>query len=284
MPYDFKFGSETAKGGFANENTIAEKFNNWKEDLEAQNWLKIMGYRLEEIEHLLAIRVPVVINSKDIKKFNLTSDELGNMKFKKADLQVQITLIITVGGALRIENLSLKKANDTAGFNQIDKRSVDSYREIWDFDETIASVLKVYTGEYNPAAYSHFLKVEVESLKDKRRAFLNEIKEDYVKAVIDFFSLHKILIVSDVIKGRGGLSADWILVTKFNVNKNTTTWILKEINQVLDFYGNGDVRVSKEGNLHIGKITMQRKGGTPDPTKIQFKINPNDLFELRRVI
>ena len=42
-------GSETAKNGFKNEKDIAQKFNNWKIDLEAQKWLEIMQYKLDEI-------------------------------------------------------------------------------------------------------------------------------------------------------------------------------------------------------------------------------------------
>jgi hypothetical protein len=30
--YNFQFGSRTARGGFANERNICEKFNNWKRD------------------------------------------------------------------------------------------------------------------------------------------------------------------------------------------------------------------------------------------------------------
>jgi len=33
------------------------------------------------------------------------------------------------------------------------------------------------------------------------------------------------------------------------------------------------------GSLKIGRVTMQRKGGTPDPTSLRFKINPLALFE-----
>ena len=47
-----------------------------------------------------------------------------------------------------------------------------------------------------------------------------------------------------------------------------------------EFFGKGDVKVSPRGSLYIGRITMQRKGGTPDPTKLQFKIKPCDLFKL----
>jgi hypothetical protein len=48
----------------------------------------------------------------------------------------------------------------------------------------------------------------------------------------------------------------------------------------MNFFGSDDVKISLRGSLHIGKITMQRKGGTPDPTKLQFKIKPCQLFNL----
>ncbi len=34
------------------------------------------------------------------------------------------------------------------------------------------------------------------------------------------------------------------------------------------------VKMIPRGSLKIGRVTMQRKGGTPDPTSLQFKINP----------
>ena len=56
-------------------------------------------------------------------------------------------------------------------------------------------------------------------------------------------------------------------------------WVLKHINFVLNHYSQGDVEVTPRGSLKIGRVTMQRKGGTPDPTSLQFKINPLSLFE-----
>lgn len=76
------------------------------------------------------------------------------------------------------------------------------------------------------------------------------------------------------------MSADWMLVTRLNKRNKTTTWALKDINVVMNFFGSDKVCISPKGSLYIGKITMQRKGGTPDPTKIQFKINPCQLFNL----
>lgn len=55
---------------------------------------------------------------------------------------------------------------------------------------------------------------------------------------------------------------------------------LGDINTTCNFYARGEVQMSPRGSLKIGKITMQRKGGTPDPTSLQFKLNPLEIFEI----
>ena len=138
--YDFEFGSRTAKGGFANEKAVCEKFNNWKNDEDAKLWLKIMGYDPDKIDYVKAIQIPTRIKKEDIKKFGFSEEDYEELiRFKKTDIQV---------------------------------------------------------------------------------------------------------------------------------------------NTAMNFFGKGDVKVSPRGSLYIGRITMQRKGGTPDPTKLQFKIKPCDLFKL----
>jgi len=279
--YDFEFGSRTAKGGFANERAICEKFNNWKKDKDAKLWLKIMGYDLNKIDYVKAIQIPTRIRKSDARKFGFSEEEYEElMRFKKTDVQIQIRLIIRVNKVIKVENLSLKKANSDADYNQVDKRWVDSYREMWHFDGEIALALKLFTGEINPSIHPEMLKISLSRLRDSRRVFLTELKDDIVRKIITFFTKNKILVVSDILKGRGGLAADWMLVTRYNKSNNTTTWILKDINTAMNFFGQGNVRLSPRGSLYIGRITMQRKGGTPDPTKLQFKIKPCDLFKL----
>jgi len=273
----FEIGSATAKGGFANEKDICKKFNNWKKDSEAQIWLKIMGYDIEFIDSVEAILIPTRMKKEDVEKLGLRDSFEELMKFKKADAQIRI--IITIGKFIKVENLSLKKANSDADYNQVDKRWVDTYKEIWKFDDDIAFGLKLFTGEINP--YSRPEIVANKILRDKRRMFLDELPENLRNRIITFFKENKILVVSDILKGRGGLSANWMLVTRYNINDDTTTWILKDINTVMNFFGSGEVKMSPKGSLYIGKITMQRKGGTPDPTKLQFKIKPCELFEVK---
>ncbi|MEO0114610.1 MAG: type II restriction endonuclease [candidate division WOR-3 bacterium] len=273
----FELGSATAKGGFANEKAVCAKFNNWKNDNEAQIWLKIMGYNPKNLESVEAVQIPIRIKREDAEQLGLDDDFEELMKFKKADAQIRIK--ITIGNITKIENISLKKANRDADFNQVDKRWVDSYKEIWGFDDEIAFGLKLFTGEIRPNAYPEITKGK--KLRDERRLFFDELPEYLANKIIKFFTENKILIVSDVIKGRGGLSANWMLVTRYNKTDDTTTWILKDINTVMNFFGSGEVTISPKGSLYIGKITVMRKGGTPDPTKLQFKIKPCALFNLK---
>ncbi|MDI6732351.1 MAG: hypothetical protein QME51_00110 [Planctomycetota bacterium] len=272
-----KLGSKTARGGFANEKAICKKFNHWQKDIEAREWLKIMGYDPNELDSVKAIQVPNRIKKEDSKKFNITEEDYNKfVRFKKSDAQIRI--IIKIGNILKIENLSLKKANADADFNQIDKRRIDAYQEIWRFDNEVSFGLKLFTGEINPTAHPEVVGNKV--LRDKRRMFLNELPEYLTSKIIAFFTENKILVVSDILKGRGGLSANWMLVTRYNKAEDTTSWVLKDINTVMNFFGSGEVKISPKDSLYLGKITVMRKGGTPDPTKLQFKFKPCELFKV----
>lgn len=241
-----KLGSATAKGGFRNEDDVVAKFNNWKKDEDAQKWLKIMGYPINEIEKVEAVK----------------------LHGYKTDVQVQITIYMKK--AIAAENLSVKLVSNPQGFNQVDKRWVSSYAEMWNIPDDIVKLLKLFTGEIKPMK---------SGLRDARRMFLDEMNKDEQKKIIDFFTKNKFLIVSDILKGRGKFSAGWMLVVLTIENKSR--WVLKSINHVMNVFGDGEVKITSRGSLKIGRITMQRKGGDADrPTSnmLQFKINPVELF------
>jgi hypothetical protein len=241
-----KLGSQTAKGGFRNEDDIVRKFVDWKNDGDAQKWLEIMGYPLKEIEKVEAIK----------------------LHGQKTDVQVQITIYMKK--AIAAENLSVKLVSNPQGFNQVDKRRVDKYVEMWDIPEDIVKILKLFTGETTPTRAD---------LKDRRRIFLNEIDRENQEKIMDFFTRNKILVVSDILKGRGKFSAGWMLVAL--VKDKASQWVLKSINHAMNVFAEGEVRITSHGSLKIGKITMQRKGGDAgrDTSKmLQFKINPLELF------
>ncbi|MFT4033653.1 MAG: hypothetical protein QM669_14630 [Siphonobacter sp.] len=265
-----EIGSRTAKGGFANEKAIRDKFISWKTDLDAQLWLTAMGYELSEIEELNAVQIPTRLKASHDMFLKNHHDHSIVSRFKKADIQIK--LLIKIGAVWQVENISVKKAKQQADFNQIDKRPVSTYQQMWNFDNEIANALKLFTGETEPA-----VGIEV---RDSRRMYLDELPDDIRHKVIRFFERNRILVVSDLLKGRGGLAADWLLVTRYNDKENTTTWIIKDINTVMNFFGSGEIRLSQKGSLYIGRIFMQRKGGTPDPRSLQFKIHPCELFQI----
>jgi len=243
-------GSKTAKGGFTNEQDVIDRFNNWKTDKVAQEWLAEMNYKIDDIEFVKASKVR------------------GQYK---ADIQVRITILIKLKSQEDLQNLQVKLVSNPQGFNQIDKRWVDKYIELWNIPADISKILKLFTGE---------IASTKSDLRDPRRMFLDEMSQSDQNKLIDFVKHNKILIVSDLLKGRGEFSADWTLVILKVDGENA--WVLKSINEVMNVFGVGDVRITREGSLKIGKIGMQRKGGDGgrDTAKmLQFKINPVELFE-----
>lgn len=241
-------GSQTAKDGFKNEDDIVKKFNDWRKDKEAQAWLSLMKYKLIEIEYVEAVKISGY----------------------KTDVQVQVT--IKLKKAIDVENLQVKLVSNPKGFNQIDKRWVDRYAEMWNIPLEVISILKRYTGEEKPT---------IKNPKDKRRMFANEFSETEQKIILKWLKQNQSLIVSDILKGQGKFAAEWMLVAQ-KVEKNAR-WILKPMNFCLNYFGNGKIEITNRGNFKIGRITMQRKGGDGgrDTAKmLQFKINPAELFDI----
>ncbi len=245
-----KKGSQTAKDGFKNENDVIDKFNNWQNDDFAKDWLKSMNYNLHEIEYVKASKIT------------------GSFK---ADIQVQINVEIKLRKLLDVQNLQVKLVSNPAGFNQIDKRWVDKYVELWNIPNEITKILKHFTGELPPY---------LSNPQDARRMFMNEFTESEQRLVGDFIKANQSLIVSDILKGRGQFSAEWMLVI-LKVKEKEVKWALKPMNFCLNLFGNGEVKITKQGSIKIGNITVQRKGGDggrKTAQMLQFKINPCLLF------
>lgn len=245
-----KLGSKTAKDGFRNEDDVIHKFNHWKDDVLAQDWLRSMNYNLNEIEHVKASKV--------------------NGSYK-ADIQVQINIEIKLKKLLDVQNLQVKLVSNASGFNQIDKRWVDKYSELWEIPKNIVQILKHFTGEIEP-----FIK----NPRDSRRMFMDEFTTKDQDLLIDFIKTNQSLIISDILKGRGKFSAEWMLVI-LKIKEQDIKWSLKPMNFCLNLFGNGDVVITSKGSIKIGKITIQRKGGDGkrrSAQMLQFKINPCLLF------
>lgn len=246
-----KIGSETAKRGFANEDYIVAKFNNWIEDKDAQSWLAIMGYSLAEIKQVVAVK----------------------LHGYKTDIQVQVTITLKCG--IDCQNIQVKLVSNPKGFNQIDKRWVNRYMELWDIPEEVAYLLKLYVGE------EKIPKDQQVTTQKQNRLFANEFSVEQQTCLLNWLRDNQLMIVSDILKGRGQFSAEWMLVVQKSLS--TSRWALHPINKCLNHYGNGDVYITPRGSIKIGRITMQRKGGDGGritAQMLQFKINPAELFEI----
>ena len=241
-----QLGSQTAKNGFKNEDEIRDKFNNWKTDVDAQAWLAAMSYTIADIESVTA------------------SKPHG----EKADVEVVIKTTTTT----KKEGISIKLVSNVSGFNQIDKRWLSTYARMWKMPADVEAALKFFVGETPPNRPS----------RDSKRMYLNELDEALQKAVIVFFTANREAIVSDIFAGDGSHAAGWVMVALKATDK--PRWIIRTEADTAKFFGDGKVEFTRNGNLKIGRITMQRKGGDggrETAKMLQFKINPALLFDAK---
>jgi hypothetical protein len=255
-----EFGSSIAKAGFRNEQDVVNEFNNWKASEQAQQCLKIMGYHLDEITLVEAFLIREIIKQSE-------SLEKGN---PKSDMQIQVT--IHLKNIPDPQNVSVKLVSSKSGFNQIDKRWVEKYIDLWNIPKSVVKTLKQFTGEIKPSSTK-------KDLSDRRRVFLNEMTKQKQAEIISFFEENKVMIVADILKGRGAFSAQWMLVVQ-NLEGEKSKWVFKSINEVINHYSKSEVKISPKGSLNIGRLTMQRKGGDggrSTANMLQFKFNPLEL-------
>ena len=237
-------GSQIAKAGFKNEDEIAAKFRAWRDDPDSRDWLRVMGHKLEDVTDVA------------------TSKPHG----EKADITVAVT---SSKGTIE-HGISIKLVSSPNGFNQIDKRWLRQYVKLWSMPTDVESALKLFLGEAPPSKPSRVAN----------RMFLTELDPTARNAVVDFFTANKARIVSDLIAGDGEHAADWIMVA-FKATSNTR-WTLKSTDAAAAYFADGKVEVTRAGNLKIGRVSMQRKGGDggrETAKMLQFKINPVQLFE-----
>lgn len=247
-------GSQTAKKGFSTERWVVEQFNAWQTASFGREWLEAMEYNISDIESVSA----EVVRNKDCK----------------ADVVVEVR--VQFKSVADVQNIQVKLVSGKGrGFNQVDKRRVATYREkFWqDMSEDVVKALEYFCGELRPCR---------RQVRDSRRMFLDELPTKLSKSVLKWFEEHKQLVVSDVIKGRGRLAAEWVLVVRSPKNEGRCEWAIVNINPLLSFLCEGDVEITKRGNLQLGRVTAQRKGGDAgrDTAKsLQFKLHPGDILE-----
>ncbi len=272
-----ELGSRTAKGGFANEDEIAAKFNAWRTDAEAVVWLGFMGYGPGAISSVAAVKphgekADVVVQIRMLPQSRKDAESeppasAGGQPLSKENLPQSRS---DAKQEERREGISIKLVSGTQGFNQIDKRWLRTYSAKWKMPAEVEAVLKLFVGEVKPNKPS----------RNAARMFLNELSPEQQKRIVEFFTVNKAEIVSDLFKGDGDYSAGWMMVALKSSDK--PRWVLRSIDYTIKYFSEGPVEITRQGNLRIGRITMQRKGGDGgrDTAKmLQFKVNPALLFD-----
>jgi short-subunit dehydrogenase len=240
---EIRRGSETAKGGFRNEEDVCDRFNRWREDPDGRAWLAILHGGTTDV----------------------TSVRAATLHGEKADVEVRIT---TPAGETR-HGISIKLVSNAEGFNQIDKRRLAVYTAMWDMPADVRDALALFVGESPPTAPG----------RSPERMFLTELPPAMRQSVVEFFTRHRAAIVSDLFAGDGPHAAGWFLVTR---RGDAARSVLIPTAEAAAFFGAGDVALTPAGNLRIGRITMQRKGGDngrDTARMLQFKIDPTDLLD-----
>ncbi|QQS34070.1 MAG: type II restriction endonuclease [Acidobacteriota bacterium] len=241
-------GSQTAKGGFRNEDEIRDKFNKWREDEDAKAWLRTLGHDPSLIESVYA--------------FKPHGD--------KADVVVTVK---SIDGPTFRHGISIKLVSSPNGFNQIDKRWLRQYAKMWNIPSDVVAAMRLFVGEDPPNGKS----------RRPERMFLTELEKEARENVVAFFTSNKQRIVEDLIRGEGANKADFFMVAWKPGGEKSH--IIVTSDEAVRFFSEGPVEVTRSGNLKIGRITMQRKGGDggrESAKMLQFKLNPALLFSSSR--
>lgn len=241
-----ELGSKTAKDGFKNEDAVKEKFNSWQTSHDAKQWLVAMGYDLNEILSVSA----------------------NKPHGEKAD----VVVTVATKDSEKRHGISIKLVSGKSGFNQIDKRWLRQYAKMWNMPKNVETSMRLFLGETKPTSPS----------RRPERMYLNELNKEDMAAVLAFFNEMKLHIVSDLIVGDGLNKADWFMVIS-NAKTDPRSKIVKA-QDAAEFFSAGDVLITRAGNLRIGRISMQRKGGDggrETAKMLQFKLDPTDIFEMK---
>lgn len=137
-----------------------------------------MRYKLESIQEVKAQKIK------------------GNFK---ADIQVVILIKIKLKNLQDIQNIQVKLVSNQQGFNQINKRWLKSYQELWEISSDILEILKYFVGEIKP---------KIKNPKDRRRMFFNEFNFLEQNKILEFFIKNQCLILNDNLKGRGRFASE----------------------------------------------------------------------------
>jgi len=200
---------------------------------------------------------------------------------KKADVKISCddTLIL----------ISVKEFDIRADYNHIERNFVDIYAQRWNMPSDVYETLKLYVGEVDqngkPISIEN-LEREAEQLNTspgrlskQRRKLLNQMDEQKIKALKKFFEENKRKILEDAFLGKEDIK--FFIIAK---KEEKVCYYILPAEKVLSVYESGGIEITRRGNLKVGEVTLQRKGGDHrtahgwrdrSASQLQFKIRPS---------
>ena len=168
-----------------------------------------------------------------------------------------------------------------ASFNQIDKRRVAVFADLWKMPVAVADSLRMYCGEegHRPDDTCR----PISALRDPRRFFMDELPDGQKEQAVSFLNKNKKKIIQDVMAGQGRGAARCMLAVEERLGSPSKS-ALVNMNDVIRHYAEGPALITKTGNLRLGRITIQRKSGDAGKRTaqmLQFKFSPRDLFAVK---
>ena len=239
--------SSTAKDGYAVEKKVVDMFVN-KEQIP------------DDVKNLLNMD-----SSKDVECIRGGGTQ-------KSDIVVKYT---TEDGTEKVAGVSIKLVKNvkTGGYNHLDRRSVATFMGFFDKTDTsdrVKELFDKFCGVVPPDKNS----------KSSKRMFMNEFSKEDQDIVINWLNDNKKKVLNLIFAGSVNYkegeddsfdknhAADYIL-TSYGING---TKKLEKITDKIKEYDDAEWKLTPNGSLKLGNITLQRKGGSGQPDNIQFKI------------
>ncbi len=129
-----------------------------------------------------------------------------------------------------------------------------------------------------------------------RRVTFNKLRNcnpRLLQSVIEYFRGIKHAIVYDVLMGNEPIKIFIVVRREIHKDLEKLCYYIAKADTVIEVYSQGDVKITERGNLLIGDIELQRKGGNQwrggkwkdtVANQLQFKIRPSKILEVAKFV